>query len=255
MHKATNKLVCVLTCRNKSTRLFGKPIQIIDEKKNITIIEHLINCLSKINCISEVVLAVAYGPENKIFEKIAKRKSIKIFYGKEEDVLSRLILSAKKTKATDVLRITSESPFPFFQLIKKFWKKHLINLADATFLDHIIDGCGFEIISLRALKRSHKKANKKQLEHCSLYIRENYRKFKVLKFLPPKKLNRKDLRLTVDYPEDLVICRKIYSKFNKQAPFFKLESIVKFLDKNPELKNMVKPYLKDGYSSMYIWGK
>ena len=63
------------------------------------------------------------------------------------------------------------------------------------------------------------------------------------------------MRLTVDYPEDLALCRIIYKKFIKDAPLFRLEKIVKFLDKNPNLKNMVKPYVKRGYSTMYKWGK
>ena len=41
----------------------------------------------------------------------------------------------------------------------------------------------------------------------------------------------------------------------KQAPLFRLESIIKFLDKNPELKKMFKPHLKVGYSTMFKWGK
>ena len=255
MTKIIKKLVCVLPCRNGGVRLFGKPMQIIDQKKNITIIEHIINCLKKVSSVSEVALAISYGTENKIFEKIAKKKSIRFVYGEENDVISRMILCGKKTKATDILRITSESPFPYFQSINKFWKKHLTYAADATFLDNIIDGCGFEIISMSALTESHKKGKKDHLEHCSLFIKENFKKFKILKFLAPKKLNRKDIRLTVDYPEDLVICRRIYAKLKKQSPLFKLESIIKFLDKNPELKKMVKPYLKEGYSSMYRWGK
>lgn len=251
MSKNIKKLVCVMSCRNRGTRLFGKPMQILNIKKNITIIEHLIDCLNKINSVSEVALAVSYGFENKIFEEIAKKKSIKFIYGKENDVLSRLILCGKKTQATDLLRITSESPFPYFQLINKLWNIHLNKSADATFLDNIIDGCGFEILSMNALAKSHQKGNKKHLEHCSLYIRENFKKFRVLKFLPPKKFFRKDIRLTVDYPEDLTVCRKIYLKLIKQAPLFKLESIIKFLDNNPELKKLFKPYLKKGYSSMY----
>ena len=71
-------------------------MQMLDIRKNITIIEHLINCLSKIESISEVALAISYGLENKIFEKIAKNKSIQFVYGKENDVLSRLILCGKK---------------------------------------------------------------------------------------------------------------------------------------------------------------
>ena len=49
-------------------------------------------------------------------------------------------------------------------------------------------------------------------------------------------LNRKDLRLTVDNPEDLVICRKIYSEFKRQAPQISLEDIIDYLDEHPDLK-------------------
>jgi spore coat polysaccharide biosynthesis protein SpsF len=230
------KNICLIPARGESKRIKNKNIKKFLGKP---FLERVIETAKK----------------SKIFDKIAKNKSIQFVYGKENDVLSRLILCGKKTKATDILRITSESPFPYFQLINKFWSEHLNNSADATFLDNIIDGCGFEILSMNALIKSHKKGKKNHLEHCSLYIRENFKKFKVLKFLSPKKFNRKDIRLTVDYPEDLAVCRKIYSKLKKQAPLFKLESIVNFLDNNLELKKMFKPYLKDGYSSMYKWGK
>ena len=56
------KLVCVMSCRNRGSRLFGKPMQILNIKKNITIIEHLIDCLNKINLIIS----------KKGFNKVAK---------------------------------------------------------------------------------------------------------------------------------------------------------------------------------------
>ena len=41
---------------------------------------------------------------------------------------------------------------------------------------------------------------------------------------------RKDLRFTVDNPEDLVMCRKIYSEFQSQAPKIKIKDIINYLD-------------------------
>ena len=37
------KLIASLACRNNSTRLYGKPLQNLDTKKNITILEYIIN--------------------------------------------------------------------------------------------------------------------------------------------------------------------------------------------------------------------
>ena len=75
MSKNINKLVCVMSCRNRGTRLFGKPMQVLNIKKNITIIEHLIDCLKKINSVSEVALAISYGDENTT-ELVAKAKQV-----------------------------------------------------------------------------------------------------------------------------------------------------------------------------------
>ena len=142
--------------------------------------------------------------------------------------------------ATDVFRVTSESPFIFNEekIINNSWRYHKENDLDFSYLDkNFIDGCGFEIISMRALKSSHKFGKKKhKSELCSLYIRENLSKFKTSKIEAPKFLIRKDLRLTIDYPEDLIICREIYKKCKN----YELKKIVNFIDKKQYLKKMWK---------------
>ena len=45
----------------------------------------------------------------------------------------------------------------FFDPVEDLWKNHVNNKLDATFYDHIVDGSGFEILSLETLKISHKK--------------------------------------------------------------------------------------------------
>ena len=75
--------------------------------------------------------------------------------------------------------------------------------------------------------------------------------FKTIILPTPKELIRKDLRLTVDYPEDLIVCRKIFSHFRDKAPKIPIKEIVKFLDMNPELKKLIEPFTEIGYSTMY----
>ena len=128
---------------------------------------------------------------------------------------------------------------------KDHWVK--LNLS----MDEIIDGCGFEIISLSALKKSHILGEKKhRSELCSLYIRENIKDFNIEKVFPPQALIRKDLRLTVDNPEDLVVCRAVYLHFNKYVPRVPLLEVVQFLDLHPNLKKLISPYAESGYATM-----
>jgi spore coat polysaccharide biosynthesis protein SpsF len=118
-------------------------------------------------------------------------------------------------------------------------------------MDEIIDGCGFEIISLEALKKSYQMGeDRHKSELCSLYIRENKKDFNLKKVLPPKELIRKDLRLTVDNPEDLVVCRAVYCHFKDFAPQIPLIDVVKFLDSHPNYKELISPFSEAGYSTM-----
>ncbi len=247
------KLVVALACRNKGSRLYGKPLQNLDIENGITIVDNIVACLSSFDCIDSVILGIAEGDENLDFVDYANKKGLGYIIGDETDVLSRLIQCGEFAKATDIFRTTSESPFPYFDMIESNWADHCDNDKDATFLDDIIDGCGFEIIKLNALKESHDKGQRKhRSELCTLYIREHKNDYKIQKLIPPKELIRKDLRFTVDYPEDLIVCRAVYEKFKGKAPMIPLIDVIQFLDNNESLKKLVAPFCEDGYSTMYL---
>ena len=108
-------------------------------------------------------------------------------------------------------------------------------------------------MSLKALIYSFNNGeDRHRSELCSLYIRENLRLFKTFKPEVEKNLVRRDLRLTVDNPEDLVVCRAIFEKFKEDAPRIPVKEITKFLDKNKNLKALIYPFTEQGYKTMYI---
>ena len=172
------KLILALACRNNGSRLYGKPLQNLCPDSGYTILDNIIASVAEIECVHECVLGIARGPDNEIFSHICADRSLKYVIGDEFNVLSRLIACGELSGATDILRITSESPFPCVELIEEAWLMHNKNGADATFLDDVIDGCGFEIISLEALKTSQRLgSDRHRSELCSSYLRENKSKF------------------------------------------------------------------------------
>jgi spore coat polysaccharide biosynthesis protein SpsF len=167
-------------------------------------------------------------------------------------VLGRLISCAEMIGASDVFRITSESPFLYYEEVPNSIKYFYNNSLDALFFDEIIDGCGFEILRLSALKESHEKGEgRHRSELCTLYIRENHEAFRVERQKPHQSLIRPDLRLTVDYPEDLIVCRDVYEHFYEKNLHIPILDIVHFLDENPHLKKLIDPYTDLGYKMMY----
>ncbi len=203
--------------------------------------------------IDSIILAISKNIQNKIYEKIAKQNNINFIYGHETNVLSRLIKSCEYEKGTDLFRITTESPFFLFDKIPVMWDLHKENNFDLTTIDDVPDGSGFEIIKLNAYKMSLKKGTEKhRSEFCSLFIRENKKKFRFHKLNIEKIYKRKELRLTADYPEDLIVLREIYSHLKKKYPRIKVKDIIKFLDKNKNLKELISKYTKESKKLMNV---
>jgi len=249
------KLVAAIACRNQGERLYGKPLQNLDVERRVRIIDNVISCLETISSIDEIVLGVSEGIENEIYQEIAQRKNIRHVLGDPIDVLSRLVKCGEVSAATDIFRVTSESPFPLYDYVDRVWQRHVSESSDASFFDEAVDGCGFEIISLEALRDSHLNGEQRhRSELCTLYIRENFYKYKIVKADVPKNLIRKDLRLTVDNPEDLALCRVVFDVFRDRAPRIPVNEVIMFLDKNPELIKLTSKYTEIGYATMYKWG-
>jgi len=251
--KTKRLLVAVIACRNSGSRLYGKPLQRLDVNSGVTILENIIENVRLCSEVGEIVVAAADEVNSQIYRKVAKELGVEFVEGDEENVLSRLILGGEHVSGTDVLRLSSESPFPHFEPLKELWESHCLENADATFLDGLIDGCGFEILNVKSMRRILDFCNSAELEHCSQYFRTNRNKFTLIRRMAEPELFRKNMRLTVDYPEDLIVCRAVYKKFKKLAPAPGLDNIISFLDENKSLLKWIEPYTDKGYSSMYKW--
>jgi len=253
MNKNRN-LIAVVACRNNGKRLYGKPLQNLDIDSGWTILDQVINNLKSLKIISEVVLAISEGEANFDFITYAIKNNLTYVTGDEHDVLSRLILGLNKVNGTDLFRVTSESPFLYLDAVNKAWAEHLDNNNDATFLDNIIDGCNFEIVTTKALKISWDKGNSNhRSEGVTSYIREFPEQFKLSILNPPDELLRKDIRLTVDYPEDLIVCREIYKEFKNELinSNYSIGEFINLIDSNKFLYKLIQPFVLDGYSKMY----
>ncbi len=240
----TRKLVAALACRAGGKRLYGKPLQNLDIHNNITILDHLILGLKECPEIKEIVLGISEGVENQVFIEYAHKHKISYIIGDQKDVLFRLIQCGRVGKATDVFRITSECPFIAWELVKEAWELHLSGGNDVTVTDFLPEGVNFEIYKLDALETSHEKGNDyERSEFCSAYVRNHPEDFKIGILEPDPALKRLDLRLTVDYPEDLILCRTLYEEFKSQCPRIPIYKIIKYIDDTPSLHKIVEPFV------------
>lgn len=242
------RLAAALACRVQGKRLYGKPLQNLAPDR--TILSQILDTMERLPQIGISVLGIAEGSGNQPFVEIAQARGIPHIIGDETDVLMRLIQCGRAVNATDIFRITTECPFLYFEPVAEAWRRHVENDNDVTATDGLPEGTHLEIYKLSALEASHERGDAyHRSEGCSRYIRQHRKDFRVETINPPAALARMDLRLTVDYPEDLVLCRAIYQALAAKAPLMPLADIIAFVDANPKLKDLVAPYVHP----MLLW--
>jgi spore coat polysaccharide biosynthesis protein SpsF len=238
------RLVAALACRVGGSRLYGKPMQLLDVEGGVAVLDHMIALLKTENAISEIVLGISEGPGNEVFKEVASRHQLRWIVGDQRDVLSRLIQCAELADGSDVFRVTTESPFTYFEPIRDVWRAHLDHGNDLTVIDGVPEGSHFEIYTLDSLRRSHERGDARhRSEYCSLYIRQHREEFKVEVVPVTPEASRLDLRLTIDNPEDLILCRAVYAEFKQFAPRIPLKRIIDFLDSAPHLRRLVERFV------------
>jgi spore coat polysaccharide biosynthesis protein SpsF len=234
------KVVAALACRVQSKRLYAKPLQFIDIDNEVTILEYLVGSLKECGSIDEIVLAISEGVENKPFELLADKMGLQYVIGPEIDVQQRLIMAGDKAKGDIVYRITTENPFVYMDNFDEILDSHVKNKASLTIIEGLPEGTYYELIDLNALKKAHDEGEERhRSELCTLYMAENPDKFYLQRLRTgSEKLQRPDIRLTVDYPEDLIVVREVYKALKKEGGYIKIEDIIDYLDKHPTLKEV-----------------
>ncbi len=223
----------MLLCRATSTRLHAKPLQMLGDR---TILEHLIDQIRSIPRIDQIVLAISDGSDHGAFIALADRLGLDYVIGDEIDGLRRMIQAAEFAGADTVFRVTTENPFLELDHVPALIDTHMNQGADLTVCERLPEGAYAELIELSALQRSHAAGGAAyRTAWVTRYIFDHPEEFTIVKRLPPEALQRPDIRLTVDYPEDLVVVRKIYEAFAGKMPI-SIAAIIQFLDEHPEIK-------------------
>ena len=236
------RLVAALACRNNGSRLYGKPLQKINDDD--TILDQIVHALKLMPMIDEIVLGISDGNANLAFVDVARAHRLAHITGDPDDVLARLVQCGRAGQATDVFRVTTECPWFAYGMLPRLWDHHVARGNDVTVCDQLPEGLHFEISSLAALTHAHDRGTSRdRSEFCSNYARTHPGEFKATVFLPAAAQRRMDLRVTVDYPEDLVIAREIARACRAAMPLVPVRDILRVLDARADLRSLVAPYV------------
>lgn len=229
------KVVGLVAVRRRSSRLKDKALVDLNGKP---LILQLLLRLKKSRRMDDIVLCTTTLPEDQLLVKIASENGFKSFAGSEEDVMDRFIKAGKREKADIVVRITGDNPLTDPAGIDRMIDGHIRSGADYTRTDNLPFGITAEVITFSALEKAFKLAeDSKNSEYMTWYFTQNPGFFKVNVLQAEAGIKRPHYRLTVDYPEDYEMMKKIFQHFESRQDFT-IGEVIKFLDENPDIASI-----------------
>jgi spore coat polysaccharide biosynthesis protein SpsF len=226
-------VAAVLACRAESTRLYGKPLQLVGDRP---ILDHLIDRLRRCRRITEIALAISDTPSQASFIAAANRLGLRYTIGSEQDVLGRMIECATQVGADTVVRVTTENPYVYWDNVDEMIDRHHATGAVLTVTVDLPYGSGIEVVQLSGWREVHAEGTERNRTQApSEFFTERPDRFVVNRVVAPAAVAAPDLRLTVDSPEDLMVVRAIWDALHREGTLITLEEIVTLLRRRPEI--------------------
>ena len=226
------KVGFLITARLKSTRLKRKVLRKIKDK---TVLTHMIDRLKESKEISKIIICTSKSKQDSELRSEAIKNNVDIFFGHSEDVVKRLYDAAIKFKLDYILNITADCPFVdpnYADKIVEEYRKNNFDLIRQFDLPHGVFCYGIKVNSLKKIidiKRTDK------TEVWGNYF-TNTGMFRIKDLsIKNKKHIRPELRMTLDYVEDLNFLKVIFDALYIKNEVFNLDQIINFLDRNPSI--------------------
>ncbi|MFW5891182.1 MAG: cytidylyltransferase domain-containing protein [bacterium] len=230
-----NRVVAIIQARMGSTRLPGKVLMEIGNKK---VLSHIVYRLEHSKYIDNIVIATSFKKKDEEIVNWCKINNINFFQGPEENVLERFYLCNEKFKGDIISRITGDCPLVDFDLVDQLITFLYENNYDYVSMNtkEIPRGLHGEVFKKETLEKIYNNAYKKpHFEHVTYYVYEkNNDKFNYEYLTPPKWL-KKNYRLTLDTQEDLKLLRKIFNHFSNKNNYLSIFEVINFLNENPKI--------------------
>ena len=232
------KTAVFIPARVKSTRL---PRKVLFEVKGKTIIEHLIERIKSAKLPNMIVLCTTIKPEDDSLMDIAKKCGIEYFRGSETDILDRYLNAAQKYGVDFIVNVDGDDVFCDPDLVDKTVEAFVKSGADFITWRSLPLGaspCGIKVGALRRV--CELKEGSDTETGWGLYFTDTGL-FKI-EYLEPEngELKRPDIRMTLDYPEDLEFVKEVFDRLYTPGRIFTLKDILKLLEKEPWIAEINK---------------
>lgn len=231
------RVVASIEARMGSSRLPGK---VLADIGGSSALDRLVDRLRGCSRVNDIVLATSTDTRDDVLKRWAQNSGVAVYRGSEDDVLQRVVDAHQFMNSDIIVEITGDCPL---------LDPEIIDLGIETFLSNDCDVVtnarvpsypqGADVQVFRFEDLVHVAATIEDpavREHVSLYFYEHPEIYRVIHLIAPSGSKDPDLRLQLDYAEDLAFIRAVYERLEPvYGARFGVSRILELLRNEPAL--------------------
>lgn len=231
------RVIASIEARMGSSRLPGKVLADVQGQPALT---RLVRRLRRCAALDGIVLATSTSPADDALAAWAAAEGVDVHRGSEEDVLLRVVEAQRSLGSEVVVEVTGDCTL---------LDPGLIDMGVRTFLENDCDvvtnvrkpsfplGADLQVFRLADLEEVERTVSDPAVrEHVSLHFYEHPERYRVIHLLAPPRWEAPELRLQLDYPEDLAFINEVYRRLEPEhGDGFGIEEILALLRAEPAL--------------------
>lgn len=238
MAVSITKIAVFIPVRLESTRLPGKALIMVKRKP---LIQHLIERVKTAKLPNLIVLCTTVKPEDSVFADIAKKCGAECFRGSEKDILDRFLNAALKYNVDFIVNVDGDDVFCDPGLIDK--TAEIFQKTGASFIkwNGLPFGASPVGIKVEALKKAWQMKDESDTETgWGMYFTDTGLFGVEYAEAADEELKHPEIRMTLDYPEDLKFVKEIFNRLYVPGKVFTLREILRLLQKEPHIAEINK---------------
>jgi spore coat polysaccharide biosynthesis protein SpsF (cytidylyltransferase family) len=224
-----------------SSRFSGKTLAQVAGKP---LLGYLLDRLELCGNLHQTIVSTTKEREDVAIEQYCHARNIFCYRGDEHDVLGRLLESYRAVDADIGVVVFGDGPLVDPIIVDRAIDLYL-TMPDYDFVGNDLKttyppGMEVEVFSIPALSKSAERCKSAAIrEHGTLHLRTNPDVFRLYNFEAERSLQRTDLSLEVDTPEDFWVIQKVLEYFGDRVSF-SLQEIIEFVDSVGDLADVNK---------------
>jgi spore coat polysaccharide biosynthesis protein SpsF len=246
------RIIGTIEARMGSTRLPGKTLTPI--YNDMPLLDCVVRRFRSCRTLDGVVVATTVEQGDDKIANWCKANGVPVFRGSEQDVLGRVVGAAQQWGAEAIVQMGADSAYLDYQLIDQLVELYRSAAYDYVCNDLILTyplGIYGHVVRLDRLAELSLRQDLTDKDRSDVvrYIFEHPEVYTISNFEAPLEFRHPELRLTIDYPEDLEQARAVYAHFGNHL--FTTSDIIALYRQRPELfektSNLVQqsaPFLK-----------